>query len=84
MRFEIHGVLYAKVADVPGRRWTEVVMRVRELRVLRGQVPDRPVHGRREDVDVVLEQLRERPSLSPLDLQMSNSCLLYTSDAADE
>ena len=70
MRFEIHGVLYAKVADVPGRRGSEVMMRVRVERVVRGEVLDRPIHRWRPDVRTLLEQLRERPSLSSLDLQV--------------
>ena len=70
MRFEVHRVLDSQVADVPGRRRIEVVMGGRVQRVMHGQVPDRPVHGRRPDVIRILEQLRERPSLPSLDLQV--------------
>ena len=60
------------MANVPGRRRIEVVLSFREQRVVRGQVPKRPVDGWREDVDVVLEYMREGPALSPLNLQVRN------------
>ena len=62
-------VLYAEVPDVPGRRRTEVVMRVRVQWVVRGEVLDRPVHRRRPHVRTILEELCERPTLSSLHLQ---------------
>ena len=63
-------VLYAQVADVSRRGRILMVMGVLVQRVVRGQVPDRPVHGRRPHIRVILEQLRERPALSPFNLEV--------------
>ena len=70
--FELHRVLDSQVADVPGRGRTEVVMSVLVERMMRGQVPDRPVYGRRPNVDVVLKQLSQGPPRSTFDLQVRN------------
>ena len=45
MRFEVYWVFNSQVADVPGRRRTEVMLSFREQRVVRGQVPYRPIDG---------------------------------------
>ena len=55
MRFEVHRLFNSQVADVPGRRRIEVMMSFRKRRVVRGQVPYRPIDGGSEYVDVVLE-----------------------------
>ena len=74
MRFEVHRVLDSQVVDVPGRRRIEVMMSFREQRVVRRQVLDRPVNRRRPNVDVILEEMREGPTLSPLNLQVGDLC----------
>ena len=62
----------SQVANTSGRRRTEVVMRVLVQRVVRGQVPDRSVHRRRPDVDMVLEELGQGPARSTFNLDVRN------------
>ena len=69
---EVHRMFDSQVADVPGRGWTVVMMSVLVERMMRGQVPDRPVHGRRPNVDMVLEELGQGPTRSPFNLDVRN------------
>ena len=72
MRFEVHRVLDSQVADVPGRRRIEVVMGVLVERMMSGKVPDRSVHRRRPNVDMILEELGQGPPRSAFNLDVRN------------
>ena len=69
---EVHRMFASQVANTSCRRRTEMVMRVLVHRVVSGQVPDRPVHRRRPDVDMVLEQLGQGPPRSTFNLNVRN------------